>query len=250
MLEAIFDDDDERREHLRDCAAQGTTPSPASLGEMALASMKFADRNVSDVPYWQVMAARAEQDRQAWDADYNGPPASTHPGNEAPKDAATDAERASDGISESDAEEDALRLAVLTHRADLGDLSPVIVPLSYDLSTLPTPPSPTGFMEELDAIKKIRSDYEERVRRLKDETQRRDDEYMADIRARRVAEPTVQSKWPLLEGFVPLTNKVKARLVTLRSRTASPANTSPSKVQPRKLRLLMFSSVWKRATRS
>ena len=152
MLEAIFDDDDERREHLRDCAAQGTTPSPASLGEMALASMKFADRKVSDVPYWQIMSARAEQDRRAWDADYNGPPASAHPGNEAPKDAATDAELASDGISESDAEEAAL--AVLTHRADLGDLSPVIVPLSYDLSTLPAPPSPTGFMEELDAIQK------------------------------------------------------------------------------------------------
>ncbi|KAL1683087.1 hypothetical protein EV122DRAFT_202063 [Schizophyllum commune] len=210
MLEAIFDDDDERREHLRDCAAQGTTPSLASLGEMALASMKFADRKVSDVPYWQIMSARAEQDRRAWDADYNGPPASAHPGNEAPNDAATDAELASDGISVSDAEEDAL--AVLTHRADLGDLSPVIVPLSYDLSTLSAPPSPTGFMEELDAIKKIRSDYEERVRRLKDEVQRRDDEYMADIRARRVAEPTVQSKWPLLGGFVPFSNKVKARL--------------------------------------
>ena len=62
---------------------------------------------------------------------------------------------------------------------------------------------------------RIRSDYEERVRRLKDEVQRRDDEYMADIRACHVAEPPVQSKWPLLGGFVPLTNKVKARLGAL-----------------------------------
>ena len=45
-------------------------------------------------------------------------------------------------------------LAALMYRADLGNTSPVIVPLSYDLSTLPAPPSPTGFMEELDAIKK------------------------------------------------------------------------------------------------
>jgi hypothetical protein len=59
---------------------------------------------------------------------------------------------------------------------------------------------------------RIRSDYEERVRRLKEEVQRRDNEYMADIQARRAAEPTVQSKWPLLGGFVPFTNKVKARL--------------------------------------
>ena len=45
-------------------------------------------------------------------------------------------------------------LAALTYRADLGNTSPVIVPLSYDLSTLPESPSPTGFMEELKAIKK------------------------------------------------------------------------------------------------
>ena len=50
------------------------------------------------------------------------------------------------------------------------------------------------------------------MRQLKEEVQRRDDEYMADIQARRVAEPSVQSKWPLLKGFVPFTNKVKARV--------------------------------------
>ena len=53
------------------------------------------------------------------------------------------------------------------------------------------------------------------MRQLKEEVQRRDTEYMADIQARRVAEPPVQSKWPLLGGFVPLTNKVKARLGAL-----------------------------------
>ena len=52
------------------------------------------------------------------------------------------------------------------------------------------------------------------MRQLKEEVQRRDDEYMADIQARRVAEPSVQSKWPLLGGFVPFTNKMKARLGT------------------------------------
>ena len=50
------------------------------------------------------------------------------------------------------------------------------------------------------------------MRRLKEEVRRRDNEFMADTQARRAAEPTVQSKWPLLGGFVPLTNKVKARL--------------------------------------
>ena len=47
---------------------------------------------------------------------------------------------------------------------------------------------------------------------LKEDVQRRDDEYMADIQARRVGEPPVQPKWPLFGGFVPFTNKVKARL--------------------------------------
>lgn len=51
------------------------------------------------------------------------------------------------------------------------------------------------------------------MRKLKEEAQRRDDEYMADIQARRTEEPPVlQSRWPLLGGFVPFTNKVKARL--------------------------------------
>ena len=50
------------------------------------------------------------------------------------------------------------------------------------------------------------------MRRLKEEVQRRDNEYMADIQARRAVKPTVQSKWPLFGGFVPFTNKVKACL--------------------------------------
>ena len=49
--------------------------------------------------------------------------------------------------------EDVIHTA-LNHRADLRDLSPVIVPLSYDLSALSAPPSPTGFIQELDAIRK------------------------------------------------------------------------------------------------
>ena len=50
------------------------------------------------------------------------------------------------------------------------------------------------------------------MRRLKEEVLRRDDEYMADIQARRAVKPTVQSKWPLFGGSVPFTNTVKARL--------------------------------------
>ncbi|KAL1732222.1 hypothetical protein EV714DRAFT_270983 [Schizophyllum commune] len=260
-LSSMLRDDEERRVCLRDCAAKGLPPPPASPSDMALASARAADREISDTPYWQILAAEEEADRLAWgDADsaysdatgYSGEgdddassSGSAHTGGDAEDGTAMDAQ-AANAIAE--VEDDIL--AALTYRADLGNTSPVIVPLSYDLSTLPEPPSPTGFMEELKVIKKLRSDYEERVRRLKEEVQRRDDEYMADIQARRVAEPPVKSKWPLLGGFVPFTNKVKARLVTLRSNSASPASSSPSKVKPGKLRLLMFSSVWKRSARS
>ncbi|KAL1758904.1 hypothetical protein FB107DRAFT_258205 [Schizophyllum commune] len=260
-LSSMLRDDEERRVCLRDCAAKGLPPPPASPSDMALASARAADREISDTPYWQILAAEEEADRLAWgDADsaysdatgYSGEgdddassSGSAHTGGDAEDGTAMDAQ-AANAIAE--VEDDIL--AALTYRADLGNTSPVIVPLSYDLSTLPEPPSPTGFMEELKAIKKIRSDYEERVRRLKDEVQRRDDEYMADIRTRRLAEPSVQPKWPLFGGFVPFTNKVKARLGTLRRSSASPASPSPSNVKPRKLRLLMFSSVWKRSARS
>ncbi|KAL1758911.1 hypothetical protein FB107DRAFT_271641 [Schizophyllum commune] len=190
----------------------------------------------SDIPYWQILAARRAERLarpplqlhveidENWDAetDYSSdysdggsavpadPPAAgpTHSGLEAQDEVVREPTPAVDNVAE--VENDII--AALTHRADLNTVSPVIVPLSYDLSTLPSPPSPTGFMEELAAIRKIRSDYEERVRRLKQEVQRRDDEYMADIQARRTEEPVAQVKWPLLGGFVPFTNKVKARL--------------------------------------
>ncbi|KAL1683098.1 hypothetical protein EV122DRAFT_273662 [Schizophyllum commune] len=261
-LKSFLRDDEERRECLRDCVAKGVPPPPVAPSEMALASARGADRGISDVPYWQILEAEEEAERLAWgdtdsaysdatghsggsgdDASSSG---SAHTRGDAEGDPAVHTAQVANGVAE--LEDDIL--AALTYRADLGNTSPVIVPLSYDLSTLPEPPSPAGFLEELKAIKKLRSDYEERVRQLKEEVQRRDDEYMADIQARRVAEPPVKSKWPLLGGFVPFTNKVKARLGTLRSSSASPASPSPSDVKPRKLRLLMFSSAWKRSARS
>ncbi|KAL1690898.1 hypothetical protein GGG16DRAFT_113577 [Schizophyllum commune] len=241
LLKFMLQDDERRRERLRSCAAEGVAPPPAVPSDYTVSATRSADRELSDVPYWQIRAAeRAERLanppteatyhmklKPNWDAesdssDYSesedeshGAPAahdSALPRENAHINAATNAAATADDIADV---EDVI-LTALNHRADLRDLSPVIVPLSYDLSALSAPPSPTGFMEELDAIRKIRSDYEERVRRLKEEVQRRDNEYMADIQARRAAEPTVQSKWPLLGGFVPFTNKVKARLVSLR----------------------------------
>ncbi|KAI5888859.1 uncharacterized protein SCHCODRAFT_02602189 [Schizophyllum commune H4-8] len=240
-LRFLFGDDEQRRERLRDCAETGIAPPPPTPSSMALASISNADSNRSDVPYWQIMAARREaalaepslelhvEIDENWDAetdysdasgysdggsaDRGDPPASspTQPGNEARDDVVRETSPAVENVAE--VENDIL--AALTHRADLGNISPVIVPLSYDLSTLPAPPSPIGFMEELSAIRKIRSDYEERVRKLKEEVQRRDDEYMADIQARRTEEPPVlQSKWSLLRGFA-FTNRVKARLVSM-----------------------------------
>ncbi|KAL1715153.1 hypothetical protein EV715DRAFT_208083 [Schizophyllum commune] len=222
-LVSALRDDEERRECLRDCAAKGSPPPPAALSGRALATARVADREISNTPHWQIMEAKAEANRLAcgdadsvysdatshsdegdYDASSSG---SAHTGVDAEDGPAKDA-LVANGVAE--VEDDIL--AALMYRADLGNTSPVIVPLSYDLSTMSAPPSPAGFMEELDAIKKIRSDYEERVRKLKQEVQRRDDEYIADIQARRVAETPVQSKWPLLGGFVPLTNKVKARL--------------------------------------
>ncbi|KAL1683095.1 hypothetical protein EV122DRAFT_273659 [Schizophyllum commune] len=250
-LVAALRDDEERRECLRDCAAKGIPPPPAAPSGRALATARVADREISNTPHWQIMEAKAAANRLACgDADsvysyatsHSGESddeasssGSAHMGGDAEYGSAKDA-LAANGVAE--VEEDIL--AALMYRADLGNTSPVIVPLSYDLSTLPAPPSPTGFMEELDAIKEIRSDYEERVRMLKEEVQRRDDEYMADIQARRTGESPVQFKWPLLGGFVPFTNKVKARVVSLRRKSVSPET-------PRKLKLSMFSSVWRRS---
>ena len=133
---------------------------------MALASARGADRGISDVPYWQILEAEEEAERLAWgdtdsaysdatghsggsddDASSSG---SAHTRGDAEGDPTVHTAQAANGVAE--LEDDIL--AALTYRADLGNTSPVIVPLSYDLSTLPEPPSPTGFMEELKAIQK------------------------------------------------------------------------------------------------
>ncbi|KAL1690896.1 hypothetical protein GGG16DRAFT_113575 [Schizophyllum commune] len=251
--------DEERRECLRDCAVKGIPPPPAAPSGRALAAARVGDREISNTPHWQIMEAKAEANRLACgDADsvYSDAAShsdesddevcssgSAHMGGDAEYGTTMDAQAAY-GVAE--VEDDIL--AALMYRADLGNTSPVIVPLSYDLSTLSAPPSPAGFMDELNAIRKIRMDYEDRVRRLKEEVQRRDEEYMAGIQARRIGESSIQDldKWPLLGGFVSFTNKVKARVVPLCRKSVSPASTSPSKVKPRKPKLLMFSSVWGR----
>ncbi|KAI5900282.1 uncharacterized protein SCHCODRAFT_01345250 [Schizophyllum commune H4-8] len=200
---------------------------------------------VSDVPYWQIKAAqRAERQANRPDenpveephknddaaSDYSGASchsgggghdsalsasSESHSGTDTQGDAAMDAPQADDDIA--DAEDDIL--AAINYQSELRDVSPVIIPLSYDLSSLDAPPSPAGFLEELKAINRIRSEYEERVRRLKDEIRRRDDEYMAGIEARRTAEEAqstspapAQSRWLSVASFVPLTNKLKAHL--------------------------------------
>ncbi|KAL1669261.1 hypothetical protein GGF50DRAFT_123356 [Schizophyllum commune] len=252
-LNAVLEDDERRRECLRDCAARGVAPPPASLGEMALSAIRLANSEVSDTPYWQVRAAEllAEDLADPSDEDddcymvldknwkpsnpysrassYSGDgshaasgPASTHSEGDVQDDNATPA---TDDVA--DVANDIL--AAINYQSDLRDVSPVIVPLSYDLSTLDAPPSPAGFMEELDAIRRIRSEYEERVRRLKVEVRRRDDEYMAGIEARRTESasaqalsvpiapsmPTRESKWSITAGFVPIANKLKSRLGAL-----------------------------------
>ncbi|KAL1715147.1 hypothetical protein EV715DRAFT_276083 [Schizophyllum commune] len=276
-LRYMIQDDEQRREILRNCAAKGISPPPPASSDMTLACIDGADSERSDTPYWQILAARRAERLarpplqlhveidENWDAetdfsdasDYSygssahpaDPPASgpTHSGleaREAQNEVARETAPAVDNIAE--VENDIL--AALIHRADLSTISPVIVPLSYDLSTLPAPPSPTGFMEELSAIRKIRSDYEERVRKRKEEVQRLNDEYMADIQARRTGEPPLRFQWAL--GIAPFTRKAKARWVSLRRRSASVPSTSPSKVTPGKLRLLILSSFSKRSARS
>ncbi|KAL1683653.1 hypothetical protein EV122DRAFT_273307 [Schizophyllum commune] len=283
-LNAVLEDDERRRECLRDCAARGVAPPPASLGEMALSAIRLANSEVSDTPYWQVRAAEllAEDLADPSDEDddcymvldenwkpsnpysrassYSGDgshaasgPASTHSGDNVQDD---DATPATDDVA--DVTNDIL--AAINYQSDLRDVSPVIIPLSYDLSTLDAPPSPTGFMEELEAIRRIRTEYEERVRRLKVEVRRRDDEYMAGIEARRNESasaqalsvplapvmPTRESKWSIITGFAPIANKLKSRLVSLRQKSSSSASEPPSKPKPRKLGVLMLSSVWKR----
>ncbi|KAL1717461.1 hypothetical protein EV715DRAFT_274160 [Schizophyllum commune] len=275
VLSTLIEDDEQRRDCLRECAAKGVAPPPASLGEMALTAMRLADRKVSDVPYWQIKAAqRAEREASRPDeshedphenddtaSGYSGvdshpgdgnndgaPSGASHSGTVARADAAMDAPQAADDIA--DVEDDIL--AAINYQSDLRDTSPVIKPLSYDLSSLDAPPSPAGFIEELKAIHRIRTEYEERVRRLKDEIRRRDEEYMAGIEARRIAEETqatspapAQSRWPSAVNLLPLTNKLKARMVFLRGRSASPSK-CPSNSKPRRPKLLVLSSAWKR----
>ncbi|KAL1710104.1 hypothetical protein EV121DRAFT_286141 [Schizophyllum commune] len=260
---ASHQDDDQRRDCLRECAAKGVAPPPAALGEMALTAMRLADRKVSDVPYWQIKAAqRAEREANRPDEGhveephenddaasvYSGASGASHSETGAQASAAKDAPQADDDIA--DVEDDIL--AAINYQSDLRDTSPVIIPLSYDLSSLNAPPSPAGFIEELKAIHRIRTEYEERVSRLKDEIRRRDEEYMADIEARCIAEETqatsrapAQSRWMSAANFSPLTNKLKARLVSLRRRSASPSK-STSNSKPRQPNLVVLSSAWKR----
>ena len=68
---------------------------------------------------------------------------------------------------------------------------------------------------------RIRSDYEERIRRLKDEVRRRDDEYMADIEARRNKQSSARAKWSIPSVFAPSANKLKARLGAFDALTCS-----------------------------
>ncbi|KAL1710106.1 hypothetical protein EV121DRAFT_286143 [Schizophyllum commune] len=281
-LISMLEDDQRRRQALRECAARGLTPPPASLGEQALSAIKLADRKDTDIPSWQVKEAE-EAERLAYNppeddhyveddensdstsaysagirvcssggsddaSDFN----STRSGDGAREDAAMDTGSVVD--DNADLEHDIL--AAINPQSDSHYASPVIVPLSYDLGSLDAPPSPTGFMEELEKINIIRSEYKQRVLRLKEEVRRRDDEYVAGIEARRTAKspkepqitssPSTQSKWPFAPNIVPFTNKLKTRLVSLRRRSASPASSSSSKVKPRKLRLLMLSNAWKR----
>ncbi|KAL1762286.1 hypothetical protein FB107DRAFT_190358, partial [Schizophyllum commune] len=246
-VSAMLEEDAQRRECLRDCAAKGLTPPPATLGEMALCAIEVADEELSDVPYWRIRAAeKVESSGSPPGEDYNrqhdkafddnhsdgacGPSGSDrasdsdsiHSRNTAQDDGpVTDTVPPVDNIA--DVERDIL--AIINYRSDLRDVSPVIVPLSYDLSALDAPPSPTGFMEELDAINMIRSESEERIRKLKEEVRRRDDEYMAGIAARRTARSSEEAQavsstaarfqWSFWTSLCLFKNRMKARFATL-----------------------------------
>lgn len=178
-VSAMLEEDAQRRECLRGCAAKGVAPPPAALGEMALCAIEVADEELSDVPYWQIRAAEKaqnlggppdedhdrERDTTFGDALNNhsggacGPSGtdegsgfhsmhSQNPGQD--DEPVMNTIPAVDNIA--DIERDIL--AIINFQSDLRDLSPVIVPLSYDLSTLDAPPSPSDFMEELEAIKR------------------------------------------------------------------------------------------------
>ncbi|KAL1688387.1 hypothetical protein GGG16DRAFT_38116, partial [Schizophyllum commune] len=246
---SMLEEDAQRRECLRDCAEKGLTPPPAALGEMALCAIEVADEELSDVPYWRIRAAeKAERSGSPPSEDYcrerNKAFDAAHNHSDCACDSSgSDRESGSDSIhSRNTAQEDGPVthavppvdniadverdiLAIINYKSDLRDVSPVIVPLSYDLSTLDAPPSPTGFMEELQAIKRIRSEFEERVRKLKEEVRRRDDVYMAGIEARRTARSSeeaqaassipARSKWLFLTNLSLFNNRMKARFATL-----------------------------------
>ncbi|KAI4524998.1 hypothetical protein K525DRAFT_192616 [Schizophyllum commune Loenen D] len=70
-VSAMLEEDAQRRECLRDCAAKGLTPPLAALGEMALCAIEVADEELSDVPYWKIRAAeKAERSGSPPSEDY------------------------------------------------------------------------------------------------------------------------------------------------------------------------------------
>ncbi|KAL1717463.1 hypothetical protein EV715DRAFT_292149 [Schizophyllum commune] len=245
-VSAMLEEDAQRRECLRDCAARGLTFPPATLGEMALCAIEVADEELSGVPYWRIRAAEKaersgcppsedyyrEHDKALDAVDNHSDGACGPSGSDRDDGPVTDTVPPVDSIA--DVERDIL--AIINYKSDLRDVSPVIVPLSYDLSTLDAPSSPTGFMEELEAIKRIRSEFEERMHRLKEEVRRRDDEYMAGIEARRTARKSkeahvasstsARSKWLFSTSLSLFNNRTKARFVSVRQKYSLPARTA------------------------
>ncbi|TRM67740.1 hypothetical protein BD626DRAFT_564651 [Schizophyllum amplum] len=303
-LRQVLNDDVQRRELLRACTEAGIEAPPARPSKNTIAAIELADEELTDVPYWERRAA--EQARLLAgpaDEDFDSESGSSDQSETSEEtvsevSAATRADALGPAVADSEGvvaqqqtapgeqadnivDLENLILSALTHRADLDEFSPVIEPLSYDISVFHSPPSPSGFMEEIGMIKGIRRDYERRIHRLKKEVQRRDEEYISSVQGRQndaigsteepqgliaggrlpigdifpgdVPSPESGSrpashkcKGKLSARFKPLVKTLKTRLLHLRRRLMSPLSSPVSKATPRKLRVLKASSAWRR----
>ncbi|KAL1683654.1 hypothetical protein EV122DRAFT_273308 [Schizophyllum commune] len=70
---SMFQDDDDRRECLHNCAEKGATPPPASASKMTMAAIELANAELSEVPSWKIMATD-EAERLRADAPACGSP--------------------------------------------------------------------------------------------------------------------------------------------------------------------------------
>ncbi|TRM70620.1 hypothetical protein BD626DRAFT_449235 [Schizophyllum amplum] len=214
LLEQYLCEDLDRYETLRDCHASGTTPAPHEVSELTQLTIEAADEQYTERPEWEDIPANSEFEDEDG-VPRNGDRLSQRDlvdGSEPSEDRESDDEGRPED-SEASAEDEpedaqgddfgaAVLAAMIGHEQDGGVLR-MVLNVSYDLSLVDSPPDPTGYFKEMEAIAQIEEDFKQRMLRNIEEVKRQDEEYMASLAAKApdVAkaelEPPVPSHVPL-----------------------------------------------------